>query len=423
MASKIFINYRRSVNLKDAQLLELALRRHFGKSRIFLDLSGLDGGDHWLHKLQRQVDDAAVMVSLIGKGWADIRDEKSNRRLDNSNDFVRFELAHAFSRNIPILPLLIDGAPMPEISHLPPQLAELASRQAMLLRAESYTEDADKIALRVRSLINTVRPPGLPPWQAVALCLVALLIGFGASMLLGSLGVPVLSGRQKLSLQNPPDYIAAIVNHPLDRCSADRQGTAVQLFEHGWLLARFAPSATYLYAVIRRQGDAVSWTKRTQEFYPDLKENKCNTLVAEGFEWWYCSSDEIRGALGEPLIAETLALVQYQPWSQGMLIVGIPRGAKGVANGRFDDLASFFLENEQNVQKGEGRFSSISYPNANSMEHCKAHCNAVWYAGATPRTDQWKPHPIFLREDCTEPHSENEFFEKRETCSVCLADR
>ena len=60
MAGKIFINYRRSLNLVEAQLLKKVLQRHFGKAGVFLDVSGLEGGQHWLHALEAQVDAAAA---------------------------------------------------------------------------------------------------------------------------------------------------------------------------------------------------------------------------------------------------------------------------------------------------------------------------------------------------------------------------
>jgi len=180
MASKIFINYRRSVNLKDAQLLEKVLHRHFAKSRVFLDVSGIDGGDHWLHTLERQVDDSVAMVSLLGKGWADVRDDQGNRRLDNPNDFVRFEIARAFARKLPVLPVRIDGASMPQLAELPTNLAPLTFPQAMLLRAESFDDDADKIARRLKELVAAARPRGVSMWRAGALAAAALAVGVAA---------------------------------------------------------------------------------------------------------------------------------------------------------------------------------------------------------------------------------------------------
>ena len=185
MAGKIFINYRRSLNLVEAQLLKKVLQRHFGKDGVFLDVSGLEGGQHWLHSLEAQVDAAAAMVSLIPKGWAAVADETGARRLDNPDDFVRFEIARAFSRRIPLVPLLLDGASMPGVAELPLNLVQLSFQQGMLLRGESFDDDGDKIARRLKELIAPERK--LSYWAAGAVATAALLAGLAA-------GPPVLTG-------------------------------------------------------------------------------------------------------------------------------------------------------------------------------------------------------------------------------------
>ncbi|MGO9483548.1 MAG: formylglycine-generating enzyme family protein [Rhodomicrobium sp.] len=179
MAGKIFINYRRSLNLVEAQLLQKVLQRHFGKAGVFLDVSGLEGGQHWLHTLEGQVDASAAMVSLIAKGWTGLTDERGQRRLDNPDDFVRFEIARAFSRKIPVLPLRLNGADMPGVADLPLNLVQLAFQQAMHLRGETFDDDADKIAGRLKELIA---PPSrkLPYWAAGAIAATALLAGLAA---------------------------------------------------------------------------------------------------------------------------------------------------------------------------------------------------------------------------------------------------
>jgi formylglycine-generating enzyme required for sulfatase activity len=192
VAGGIFINYRRALNLKDAQLLQKGLQRHFGQRGVFLDVSGLDGGDHWLHTLEKQVDASVAMVALIGRGWADVADEKGSRRLDNPNDFVRFELARAFSRSLPVLPVLIDGADMPEVARLPTNLLPLTFPQAMHLRSQSLDDDADRIARRLRYLIAQGRPRGISYGAAGAGAVLALALGAAAGpMLLSGLGLPL----------------------------------------------------------------------------------------------------------------------------------------------------------------------------------------------------------------------------------------
>ncbi len=158
MADKIFINYRRALNLKDAQLLEKILQRRFGAAKSSSTRSGLEGGKHWLHTLEAQVDASSAMVSLIGQGWADARDESGARRLDNPDDFVRFEIARAFSRKIPVLPVLIDGAAMPDKNDLPNNLLPLLFVQAMPFRALTTNDDGEKIANRLAALIEEAKP-------------------------------------------------------------------------------------------------------------------------------------------------------------------------------------------------------------------------------------------------------------------------
>jgi formylglycine-generating enzyme required for sulfatase activity len=180
MAGKIFINYRCALNLKDAQLLEKILQRRFGAARVFLDTSRLEGGKHWLHTLEAQVDASAAMVALIGKGWAEAADEAGARRLDNPDDFVRFEIARAFSRKIPVLPVLIDGAAMPDVAQLPRNLLPLLFPQAMLIRAESANDDGEKIAARLKALIAESQRGGVRVWMAGGFAAAALAAGIAA---------------------------------------------------------------------------------------------------------------------------------------------------------------------------------------------------------------------------------------------------
>ena len=110
---KIFINYRRALNLKEAELLEQALQQRFGKSRVFLDTSGIEEGEEWLHKLEAQVDASDAMVALIGLGWAAAPDGNGGRRLDNPDDFVRIEIARRFPARFRCCPCSSTAPPCP----------------------------------------------------------------------------------------------------------------------------------------------------------------------------------------------------------------------------------------------------------------------------------------------------------------------
>ena len=121
------------------------------------------------------------MVALIGKGWLDVKDEKGKRRLDNPNDFVRFEIAQALARGIPVLPVLLDGAQMPNRADVPPNLVALTQLQAAPLRAQSFPQDAAEIARTLKKMMAARAPRGVAYWMAGALAAAALAAGFTAS--------------------------------------------------------------------------------------------------------------------------------------------------------------------------------------------------------------------------------------------------
>jgi formylglycine-generating enzyme required for sulfatase activity len=185
MTKKVFINYRRNQNLKDAQLLENVLQRTFGDSGVFLDNSGLDGGENWRRTLATEIDQSAAMAALIGKDWVLASDKGGARRLNDSDDAVRFEIARAISRDIPVLPILIDGASMPGAGEVPHDLLPLLDQHAMLLRSDSFNEDAKRIAERLRVLMAERPRHGLSPVMLGGAVLAALMVGTAAGPIVG----------------------------------------------------------------------------------------------------------------------------------------------------------------------------------------------------------------------------------------------
>lgn len=189
MAGKIFINYRRGQTLSEAQHLATLLSQTFGTCRIFIDVRGIEGFSHWLTVLKDQVAGTAAMISVIGPGWADLRDKDGKRRLDNPEDFVRYEIREALSRDIPVFPVLLDGAELPAREDLPEDMRGMLRRQGMDLRAKSFPEDAKAIARRIKqTLANGKR--GVPVWAAAAMASAALAGGiYAGPFVLTQMGV------------------------------------------------------------------------------------------------------------------------------------------------------------------------------------------------------------------------------------------
>jgi len=98
--------------------------------------------------INRAVGSTDVLLALIGDRWLTIADDQGRRRLDDPDDFVRLEIEAALARKIRVIPILVDGAAMPDVDELPPSLARLARRQALDLSPSRFEFDTNRL-LRV----------------------------------------------------------------------------------------------------------------------------------------------------------------------------------------------------------------------------------------------------------------------------------
>ena len=104
-----------------------------------------------------------MVLAVIGTNWFDARDDKGQRRFDSEHDYVRIELASALKRDIPVIPVLVDGATFPPEAALPDDLKSLARRHAMELRYTRFNADAHALELALRDLLPRRRYRWLLP--------------------------------------------------------------------------------------------------------------------------------------------------------------------------------------------------------------------------------------------------------------------
>ena len=86
-----------------------------------------------------------VLLTLIGNEWLTITDADGQRRLDDPDDFVRLEIEAALTRNVRVIPILVEGAQMPRADELPDSLAKLVRRQALELSPARFEFDTSRL--------------------------------------------------------------------------------------------------------------------------------------------------------------------------------------------------------------------------------------------------------------------------------------
>ena len=154
MAGNIFINYRRDELGHVAGRLHDSLAPKFGRNKLFMDVDNIPVGRDFEDYLKSQVAACDAMLAIIGPNWLTAKDETGQRRLDNPEDFVVIEIGAALTRNIPVVPVLVDGARMPKASELPDSLKPLARRQAVQVRHTNFRSDAEALVKRLREALG-----------------------------------------------------------------------------------------------------------------------------------------------------------------------------------------------------------------------------------------------------------------------------
>ncbi|MDH5457857.1 MAG: SUMF1/EgtB/PvdO family nonheme iron enzyme [Nitrospirota bacterium] len=145
----IFISYRRQDTSPYAGRIFDALTREFPLTRVFMDFSGIDPGEDFVKRIEEEVQGCDVLLAIIGKKWLSIVDSAGNRRLENSDDWVRKEILAALTRNIRVIPCLVGQAKMPHKQELPQALHTFARRQGLELTDARFHSD-------MSILINTL---------------------------------------------------------------------------------------------------------------------------------------------------------------------------------------------------------------------------------------------------------------------------
>lgn len=164
-----FISYRVTSERHVALFLRGRLEEHFGAGSVFRDVDSLRAGEDYRAAIVRALAGVRMLLAVIGAGWTEVCGPDGRRRLDNSGDWVRLEIATALRTGITVVPVLVDDARLPTRAELPADLAGLAYRQAVRLRNDSADADADRLVADLAAqvprpdAVRGPRPAQLPP--------------------------------------------------------------------------------------------------------------------------------------------------------------------------------------------------------------------------------------------------------------------
>ncbi|MFE4108666.1 SAVED domain-containing protein [Almyronema epifaneia] len=140
--SLVFISYRRSDSSDVTGRIYDRLSAHFGQDEIFKDVDSIPLAVDFREEIDSKIRKAKVVLVIIGSTWLEIL----NSRLNDPNDWVRIELETALLYRIPILPVLVSGASMPDSSALPISIRSFTNQNAAKARPDpDFHVDIDRL--------------------------------------------------------------------------------------------------------------------------------------------------------------------------------------------------------------------------------------------------------------------------------------
>jgi hypothetical protein len=137
---------------------------------------------------------------MIGQHWLDATGPSGRSRLFDPRDYVCLEIAAALERRIPVIPVLVEDAPMPPASALPARIVTLAGRQAHEITEQRWQYDSDLLVKRLGALVPSDRDVTEEDTSTLRHALLQAVVGWPADFI--------------QLLVHPRRHLAALVKQP-----------------------------------------------------------------------------------------------------------------------------------------------------------------------------------------------------------------
>ena len=134
---RIFISYRTADAETIAGRIYDNLKHRYGRPSVIIDYNSIIPGRDFRVRLAELLQQSDLLTAIVGPRWAAQRSRAKKLRssdlqydIAQAGDWVRFEIETALNRPIPVIPVLVRNAKMPNEALLPSSLKGFAALQA-----------------------------------------------------------------------------------------------------------------------------------------------------------------------------------------------------------------------------------------------------------------------------------------------------
>ena len=152
---KIVISYRRQDSEAIAGRIRDRLVGHYGIESVFMDIDSIPFGTDFREHIRNVLTTTDVVIAIIGPRWTG-GSRGRPARIREPADPVRIEVERAFENNIPLVPVLVNGARMPKTEELPDSLQDLSYRNAAEVDSgRDFHQHLDRLIRSLDQILST----------------------------------------------------------------------------------------------------------------------------------------------------------------------------------------------------------------------------------------------------------------------------
>lgn len=169
---QIYVIYRPEDARKKSKEIIAILEKNYGANNVHSpDYDGYVD----VYAIENDIKMADYLLVIIGNYWADMVDESGVNLLNSVYDPVHMAIATGINSRKQLVPILVDGAPMPHPSRLPRELRKLTTQEPIKLDKNAPLEkslskglkDIIKQGSRIKvpNFVSQVKQPEKSPTQ------------------------------------------------------------------------------------------------------------------------------------------------------------------------------------------------------------------------------------------------------------------
>jgi len=156
----VFISYRRRDGGGFAARVYEHIAHDLGHSlTCFFDFESIRHNEDFARVIERAVASCDAALVIIGPDWLSIKDAGGELRLNNPDDWVRYEVLSVLKKpEGTVFPVLVGGAVMPAASELSDDLRPLSRVNAITVTDQDFDVDCAKLAAEVEEFLGRKYP-------------------------------------------------------------------------------------------------------------------------------------------------------------------------------------------------------------------------------------------------------------------------